>query len=380
MIIIKKSHLFLNRLAANVFTMWFMLKRFSQIKKYLEEGEYAFNFEKKTIFKKDLQVDVFFNSFLGAQANLNNKKRTISGVFGNLFSQTVKNNEKRENHAFSGKMVLFSNKQKNEIQYGDLKIFDFEKKEILTSYFSKKSYQKKLIDTKHFSGFFNIPEVKAFSEKERNSIEELIEFMPRKDYHGADFLKTMNYVFDSHIKYFRESKANKTFKLIKPASFFEFKALHPVNQENLDTIKSLIGEKHLQIDLPACYQHGDLSYSNILLTKTGNCYLIDWEHASDFTLLYDIMWPWQNEAINHNNYFLIKNYFNGTFDEYMKKVFGAFNLKYNNEDRLSYLLIIIGELVYHRVLKREPFCYNSFLNDKILPFIKTTLVFNSPEK
>lgn len=374
--IIKKGRFYLSRLAANIFTMRFILKRFSQIEKYLEEGKYELNFEKKTIFKKDLQIGVFFNNYLGAPANLNKKKSAIPGVFVNLFFLTVKTKEKRGNQAFSGNLALFSNKQKSEIQYGDLKIFDFEKKEILTSYFSAKSYQKKLNDTKYFSRFFEIPEVKAFNEKERITIEELIEFKPKKDYNSTDFFKTINYILDSHTEYFKESKKNKTFKLIKPASFFEFKNFHPVNQRNLSTIKSLIGEKQLQIELPTCYQHGDLSYSNILLSKTGMCYIIDWEHASDFTFLYDIMWPWQNEAINHNNFFLIERYFNGTFDIYMKNLFSAFDLEFCTEHRLTYLLIMIGELVWRRVLKQEPFCYNSFLNDKIIPFVKAIATLN----
>lgn len=375
---IKKIYRLLQRYSLAFIERKFLNKRFSQIHKYLAEGIYSVNYAKKIFYRNDHQVINYLTTYFNVSFDDARNKTIVQKL--NSFLPTSKKVKKarHEEVLFKGSFVLFSNKLKSESQYGDVKLFDFDKSEILTSYFSASSYQKKLHDTLYFQKYYNTPVLLSFSDDELITIEKLIDYIPLNDFTKENYLKTTNDILVAHLGYFKECNVGQSIKYIKPNRFFEYENCHPDNVRSLLILQSLIGEAWQKTDLPLIYQHGDLSYSNILLSKTDRTFLIDWEHASYYTFFYDIMWPWQNEAINKNNYFLIKCYLNGVFDKCLVEIFSVFGFEFKPSYRVSYFSIMLSELVYHRILKRQPSIYNPFLNDRLIPMLENVnLIFRT---
>src|SRR5690606_29876527 len=113
------------------------------------------------VYKSDHQDSIkLINSSLGISFKETQKKELILSIGCYLLNKKIINNKTLNNFSFQGTVVLFSNKLKTDLQYGDLKIFDTCNREILTSYYTKRSYHKKLYDSRYFNKYFNIPNIK----------------------------------------------------------------------------------------------------------------------------------------------------------------------------------------------------------------------------
>ncbi len=348
----------------------FFKSRVYQISEFLNNGKYIIDVKKRTVYKNDRSLIPFFLQESDQSFNNNAWKQCILNSifsFGRIKISNIANND------FVGNIVLFSNKKRDEKQFGDLKIFNVDKKKILSSYNSIESYRKRQKDTLHFDKHFLLPLELERSDDLLITIEEMIEFIPQNNYQESDYLSIAKGLLGNYCRYFRDQYSAEGFKTVKPISFFEYNEIHPVNHKSIQEIGSLIDPELLHQEIPLCYQHGDLSASNILYTNTGEIYLIDWEHASHFSFLYDVMWFWQNEAIFRNNSCMIEHYLSGGFDKYMIEIFNGFKLKYSNEHRLGYFLIMMAEFILHRVLKNESTRHNAFLTDKVMPMIASTI-------
>lgn len=350
-------------------------RRVYQISEYLGRGEYIVDVKKRIVYKNDSGHIRFLTKKLKCTPNdFSGKQHVINSLFATC-RVLIRKDSKND---FTGSLVLFSNKNRNEKQFGDLKIFDFSKRQILTSYKSIESYQKRQKDTLHFYKHFQLPEVYDQRDDLLITTEEMIEFVPHNNYQRSDYLSIAAYLLDNYLQYFKKEYSGEGIKTVKSSSFFEYNQIHPVNLKNIQKIRAMIDSSLLQQDIPLCYEHGDLSISNILYTRTNDVFLIDWEHASYFSFLYDIMWFWQNEAIFRNNYWVLEHYFYGGFDKFMNQIFRCFELNYCAEHRLSYFLIMIAELIKHRVLKTEPSRYNVFLNDKVMLLVEEAVELRKP--
>ncbi len=365
-----KIYLVFKRAINDVKLLLYYKKRLSGIRHFLEPGVYIISCSKRTIFKKENDVvDYLTSTFKFTYETLFAKDKLLGSFFLILNRTIVKN----ENSAFFGHFVVFSNKLKEEKQYGDLKIFDIKRKRILTSFNTAESYHKRQSAAAHFNRFFLIPTLLCHNDIRLLTIEEMVDFIPPPNLLQKDYLTIAKNILNFYTAYFRKIYQPNTCEKVKPASFFEYQELHPKNKANIEFIRSVIDESVLNTEIPVVYQHGDLSISNILLTKNKNCYIIDWEHTAHFSFLYDIMFFWQNEAKHQNNHTPLVHYFQGGYDIQMRNIFRALDMEYDIQHRLTFYLIAVSEVIKNRVLKRSPMVHNAHLNDRVMPMVKKAI-------
>lgn len=339
----------------------FFKRRFKDIFHLLEEGDYYINLKKSTIVKK---------SCLYLPIDVSKKFWYIQELFsvssGNLFLGRVKNGKtSKHEDFFHGSYVLFSNKLKTEVQYGELKVFNLNQEKVLSTFNTIDSFEKKLSNTIYFSKHFFVPRILQSSETDLYIVEELIDFhKPAPN----EYIILANYTLTSYKSYFASVNGLGRNGLV--GDILNYNKLENSNQETIDLISSYINFETLPENLMYIYQHGDLSLSNILIDNQAKIFFIDFEHSGYFSFLYDIMWFWQNEAINNNDFSIIEYYFKGGFDENLAELFLACNTTFNKSNKLDYLLIVILEVIQKRVLKEKPELRNDFLNNKILKAIR----------
>jgi thiamine kinase-like enzyme len=348
--ILKKNFWFISK---KIKRYLFLKKRFAEVSHFLEDGNYYLNLKKGTVRNnKVFDHKIFFDKFpFIKEMFFSNRNIYFLGKINNEVLKT----------SFKGLFILFSNKQKTEMQFGELKIFSLADETVLSAFNSQASFDKKFDNTLYFSNFFLVPKIINSNQKQLIIIEELIDFHQPKD---KKILLVAHHIIESYIKLFKQSKSE-----IKSDSldsiFFNLDQINNTNKETLVFIYSFIETKSLPKNIPFLYQHGDLSLSNILIDKSKSIYFIDFEHSSYFGFLYDIMWFWQNEAINNKNFSMIKYYFEGKFDKKLTIIFQIFSLNYNKSLKLSYILLVISEVIKKRVLNGDPKVSSDFLNLKI---------------
>ncbi len=364
----RKLHIF-KKAVKDVILLHYYRRRLSGISSFLESGVYIIANKKRTIFKQEINVIDYLASTFGFNHETYWAQGYFIETFGALRSRVKINNAKL---LFSGHIALFSNKQKKEKQFGDVKIFDVKRKMILTSFRTDESYQKRRRANDYFSAYFPIPTILKHNDVELFTIEQMVDFFPYDNLQNKDYLRIADKIFSLYTAYYQNIHDSSAYNTTKPSSFSDYNILHPINRANVECIRAAIDASLLNIELPVVYQHGDLSLQNILFANNDKIYIIDWEHASSFSFLYDVMWFWQNEAINRDNYYMIEHYLSGGCDAYMAKLFSCFKMKYLPGHRLSYFLIMLTELIWNRVLIKNSTRLNSFLSEKVMPMIENT--------
>jgi len=350
----------------------FIKKQFSFAKSFLEDGEYLIDITCNYVFKDDLFTKTTLKELFGIEplkAIENNLFRSLIYFFSGLKLFVKTNNKAKDSSQLNGTFLLMSNKQKGEENYGDFKLFDFYNNKILTRHVSQSNYYKKIENYKIFNSYFRIPSITHYCSKNYVTMEEMVDFIPRIKLKERDFDKIVNYIFDSYCDYFEMRVKASQFNTAKAVDFLTNYQLNSDAVSITHKLKKNIERNSLSSNIPILFQHGDLSLSNILLAKNKKCYMIDWEHANSYSFLYDIMWAWQNEAINRNNYYFLKEYYSGKYDKNLQRIFDIFDLSYDDNLRHVYLNIVIAELLYKRFYTQGSKLANWFINEKILPLI-----------
>lgn len=360
---------YVSKYIAKIKKIIFYRKRFKEINKYLIGGTYYGYVNKGIILNKlDFEKSRSLNSFLNLKKNLFNVE---GGIFLGKVSKTNIQNELN----FYGTAALLSNKLPSEVQYGELKIFDLLNAKVLSFCNTKESFSKKINNTDVFSKFFLIPKITHTNKENLLIVEELI------DYHKPsldEYSIISNDLISNYTLYFKNAEKKEI--EIEYKFCYDVNSLQKENKETVEFILSLIDFDKLPLQIPYYFQHGDLSLSNILVDKNRSVYIIDFEHASFFSFLYDVMWFWQNEALNNNNYTAIEQYFAGDYDRQLSKLFETVAIKFDTSLKVSYLLLVFIELIDKRIIKNKPLIKNNFLNHKVRQTIEKIVTINEKIK
>lgn len=349
-------------------------KQFSFAKSFLEDGEYLIDITCNYVFKDDFLTKTILKKLSGIEplkAIENKIFRSLIYFFSGLKLFVKTNNKTKDSFQLNGTFLLMSNKQKGEENYGGYKIFDFYNKKILTRHVSQSNYYKNIKNYKTFNSHFRIPSITHYCSANYVTMEEMVDFIPRNKLKERNFDKIVDYIFNSYCDYFEMRVKASQYNTAKAADFLTDYQLN-LNSDAVfitNKLKKYIERNSLNRNIPILLQHGDLSLSNILLAKNKKCYIIDWEHANSYSFLYDIMWAWQNEAINRNNYYFLKEYYSGKYDKNLQRIFNIFNLSYDDNLRHVYLNIVIAELLYKRIYTQGSTLANWFINERIQPLI-----------
>lgn len=193
----------------------FFKKRFKEIGYLLEDGSYFLNLNGALIVKEEcLYVSIDPSEKFGYV------RKMFSRDKGNIFLGRVKNEFVLKSiEDFKGTYVLFSNKLKSEKQYGELKIFNLVEEQVLSTFNTNESFDKKLSNTVFFSNYFLIPKILHSNPQKLFLVEQLIDFhKPRPE----EFVMLANYVLKSYQSYFllsdREIRSIPTQNVLKYSS------------------------------------------------------------------------------------------------------------------------------------------------------------------
>jgi thiamine kinase-like enzyme len=333
---------------------YFLFKRrFQEIQHFLRRGSYCYDLKNGLIVHDEILKNTDRKSDFKQLQKLFSKNKQYKKI------GTVKHISQSAT-AFNGSFVLFSNKLPNEEQYGELKVFNLIDAKVLSLCNTIGSYQSKLKNTAIFSAYFKVPKIMITNEETGIIVEELIDFHKAEPF---EFNNVSHDLIASYTTFFK----NSTPREASVCSHFEIlsTSLDKTNRETIEYISSHVKFDQLPQNLPVYFQHGDLSLSNILIDEKGLIFLIDFEHANHYGFLYDVMWFWQNEAINQNDFSILESYLKGIFDSDLVKLFNAVSLKYDPSLKLSYILLVVLELIQKRVIKDLPHVNHPFLNIKV---------------
>ncbi len=117
-------------------------------------------------------------------------------------------------------------------------------------------------------------------------------------------------------------------------------------------LKSCLSAEMLEMSIPLCAQHGDLSADNLIYGKadgTEDFFWIDWEHLGDRVFFYDALFYILNTAVYSPNSPVLREFLDGEYDDMLTMFFEAFGLSYKAEHKrewfLSFALIFLKERV-----------------------------------
>lgn len=347
-----------------------LIRLFYQHALYLEPGSYVIDGKLKLIYKNDAFTKKFAEEYI-----IKNNNNLISDrSFKSIVKQIVIPKEVFNNNPgvfnkqnFKGNIYLPAN---NTEEKRDVKIFDFEKLEVLTIYSSLYNYNSKIFTYNYFKDYFPIPKLIKYDKNERITIEEIILAKPKKEWDKDNYRNVIDSIFYFYERYFLKCKKKNKYSLINPEEFFKQAEADVKLKEVVNNIKQNIPKELVNSHFPSVMQHGDLWFYNILLERNEQtCYWIDWEHAKEYYFFYDIFWWMQNEAIYNNDYTYIKNYLYGEYDKHFKKMFRIFEIPFYKELRYAYLNIALIEIINKRVLNKDELIKSAVVNN-FMQFLK----------
>lgn len=219
---------------------------------------------------------------------------------------------------FTGSQLILSSSQK------ELKVFDFERKMVLTKYASLEKLLKYNDDKELFAHSYNVAKTISIDEHKSIIIEQLI---PHKSFDSELFFPVLVQSMIRHTRSFKTaiSGSNEDFK--KHAILFA----------------SRFGDSRLlewQIKLPTIVTHGDLWSSNVI-SNGRELFITDFERTGNRYFLYDFFTYIFSEWLLNNNPSLLNRYFHGDYDTSLEEMFTALGESYSTNNKESYLLLFL---------------------------------------
>ena len=225
----------------------------------------------------------------------------------------------------------------------EVKLFSFRNQKILTICTSASEAEKQISQYKLYSKAYSMPTVKK-NESYPNAFE--ISMISLKDFPGN--VLALNSISQSTVRFY---PATNNLARMPARELIK----HVYNNSEIDLLLgelcSKIDPSVLDLEIPLCVQHGDLSKDNLLY---GECdgkidfWWIDWEHAKERPFFYDYFFYIINSALYYD-VGAYEYYMNGGADQDMEMFFKHFGLSFDKEKRKDYFLIFAVYFLKERV-------------------------------
>ena len=250
----------------------------------------------------------------------------------------------------------------------EIKLFSFERKEILTICTSAEACIKQISEYEKWHKYFKMPPVVRQDKYENGYEIAMVELQPRPAEVYA--LSAITHCFSMYAETHNEDLQEE-----QVSNIIHFCYNEEMNSF-LQKISESINPEVLKLKIPICLQHGDLSRDNLMYGQCSNemdFWWIDWEHARNRIFFYDYFFYILNTAIYFSDLEGIKAYLNGNCDEHLKKYFESFNLQYDPRYRKDYFMVFSIVFLKERVCDTgrikalEMYCdfiHNTILNEE----------------
>ncbi len=225
----------------------------------------------------------------------------------------------------------------------EVKLFSFRNKKILTICTSADEAEKQIQQYEQWGRIYRMPAVQK-SDSYPNSFE--ISMVTLEEFPGDDL--ALHTISESTMK-FRlledELDCKKVNDLIKYS--YEDEEMNAL----LGDLTVQIDARLLELEIPVCLQHGDLSKDNLIYGESDGktaFWWIDWEHAGERIFFYDYFFYIINSALYYDTC-AYDYYMNGGADEELKNFFAHFGLAFDSKKRRDYFLIFAVIFLKERV-------------------------------
>lgn len=293
-----------------------------KMQSFLVNGFYKNTATFDRIIKKSTHTQIDSSTFSSLESTSINTRRFVD-LYNSLFLLRV--NSPIEQKNFLGtELIITSSKT-------EFKFFDYNKKQVLTTY---KSLQKLRMIEKNKNEFiksFNIPITLHVNEEKSYLVEELITHVK------YDVDKALSFICDCIISLY----SKQGFKVRFDGDTYKRHCAYFAKR---------FGDSRLlnnEAGSLKCLTHGDLWSSNVLFDGS-NYFITDFERVEERFFLFDfflfIFVEWQLKG----NILLLDNYFSGRYDSTLCRIFSILNQKYDSYKKDEYLLAFLVEITYER--------------------------------
>lgn len=316
-----------------------IVDQFTKNKKHIAPGKYRFDKTLNYIYLDndlvmDMATDMLDNGYLMLAHKTGSflKEKTKNFIINILSSKLrVVENDLLEDSNLQGVILLPSGNRKS------IKIFDINKGVVFSSFTDKDAYEKKVSTYNYFNNHFPMPLIINQDDNLMHILEECIDYKVYDEWLDDDFLILMNDVLTRIYDYFNFKQRDGNYFRRSPKEIYK-----GINRDDIliHEIYAGINESIKNIRFPFVKLSGDMWTSNILIDKLdGTVRYIDFEHAKDYFILYDILFLIWNEAEYHQSFRYLDHYLRGDYDSDLNKIFELFNLEFEKEYRFDYLNI-----------------------------------------
>lgn len=209
----------------------------------------------------------------------------------------------------------------------EYKIFNVEKKVVLTLYLDRNKMNRVFWNKKNFSPFFNVVKTLEINSRKSFCIEEFI------NHKNFDKEKAFLFIAKQYAFYARNKSFNKDKQMDIQCLFF---AKRFGSSKLLSLIK----------DFPIIFTHGDLWKSNVIYDGLIY-YVTDFEAAKSRFFLYDLFCFIFTEYVIYDDLAMIQNYFQGKYDDLFSNISQSVDLVFEKNNRdlyfLAYLVTVLNE-------------------------------------
>lgn len=224
----------------------------------------------------------------------------------------------------------------------EIKLFSFKKNKILIICTSSDECEKQILQYNLFGNAYNMPKVQKNANISNSldiSMVDLMEF--------SDVSQALRTIVSSTIQFhslpgnLRKVRARDLTKYSYGADMDSL----------LEKLCSAIDDDILNMEIPLCVQHGDLSKENLIYGESEgkvDFWWIDWEHAGDRIFFYDLFFYIINSAF-YDDTSAYDFYMSGGLDEDLKKFFAHFGVEFISEKREDYFRLFALIFLKERV-------------------------------
>jgi len=230
----------------------------------------------------------------------------------------------------------------------EIKLFSFERKEILTVCTSAEACKKQLNEYEKWHSCFGMPSVTACEKYPDSYIISMVSLCTR-----PQELNALAHIARRIAEYHKAHSADTEGRPIGDILTFSYDSAEM--NDTLARLSSNIDPCCLAA-VPYCLQHGDLSRDNLIYGECDNktdFWWIDWEHARARSFFYDYFFYILNTAVFFKDTEALNAYLSGEADPHLADFFADFGLKFLSEHRKDYFMIFAIEFLKERVCDKQ---------------------------
>lgn len=227
----------------------------------------------------------------------------------------------------------------------EAKLFSFDRQKILTICVSPEERAAQLEQYQRFHEAYSLPQITEYEAIPTAFEISMVQILPipsEKDALGAIAASTVKY------------NENEMAELQKSsvAELIRFDYENREMNELLSELASKIDETLLDLPIPLCIQHGDLSKDNLMYgTSDGRTafWWIDWEHARERIFFYDFFFYALHSAVYKDTSEALECYLRGENESEVRAYFEAFGVPYDANKAKDYFLVFAIVFLKERV-------------------------------